>query len=68
MASIQAKAVSGSFSPVSGNGTRRVHDIAGNFKGIIIKQIDGYMVCRVDGKRRLKRTLKEAFASINRSN
>lgn len=58
----------GEFSPVAGNGTRRVYDISGNFKGVIIKQIDGYMVCRVDGKRRLKRTLKEAFASISRSN
>jgi len=60
--------VKGEFSPVSGNNTRRVYDIAGNFKGIIIKSTEGYMVQRVDGKRRLKRTLKEAFASIARSN
>lgn len=59
---------SGEFSPVSGNTTRRVYDIAGNFKGIIIKAKDGYVVQRVDGKRRVKRTLAEAFASISRAN
>ena len=58
----------GEFSPVAGNGTRRVYDISGNFKGVIIKQVDGYMVCRVDGKRRFKKSLKDAFASISRMN
>jgi hypothetical protein len=45
-----------------------VYDIAGNFKGVIIKQVNGYMVHRVDGKRRFKKSLKEAFASISRVN
>lgn len=58
----------GEFSPVSGSSTRRVYDIAGNFKGVIIKQVNGYMVHRVDGKRRFKKSLKEAFASISRVN
>lgn len=58
----------GEFSPVSGNNTRRVYDIAGNFKGLIIKSSEGYVVQRLDGKRRIKRTLKEAFASISRVN
>lgn len=60
--------VKGEFSPVSGNHTRRVYDVSGNFKGLIIKQVDGYLVQRLDGKRRIKRTLKEAFASISRVN
>lgn len=58
----------GEFSPVSGNSTRRVYDVSGNFKGLIIKQSDGYLVQRIDGKRRVKRTLAQAFASISRSN
>jgi hypothetical protein len=63
-----AKSVKGEFSPVSGNNTRRVFDIAGNFKGVIVKSREGYLVQRVDGKHRLKRTLAEAFRSIARAN
>lgn len=58
----------GEFSPVSGNTTRRVYDVSGNFKGLIIKQVGGYLVQRLDGKRRIKKTLAEAFASISRVN
>jgi hypothetical protein len=67
MASVN-KSVKGEFSPVSGNSTRRVFDISGNFKGLIIKSTQGYMVQRVDGKHRLKKTLAEAFRSIARQN
>jgi len=64
----QVKAVKGEFSPISGNSTRRVFDVAGNFKGLIIKSKQGYMVQRVDGKHRMKKTLQEAFRSIARQN
>jgi len=64
----QVDSIKGSFSPVSGNNTRRMFDDRGNFLGLIIKQKDGYMVQRIDGKRRLKPTLASAFASIARSN
>lgn len=60
--------VKGEFSPVTGSSTRRVYDVSGNFKGLIIKSTEGYVVQRLDGKRRIKRTLKEAFASISRVN
>lgn len=64
----QRASVKGEFSPISGNNTRRVYDVAGNFKGLIIKSTQGYMVQRVDGKHRLKKTLAEAFRSIARQN
>ncbi|WP_391560673.1 hypothetical protein [Robertmurraya sp.] len=63
----QAK-VKGEFSPVSGNTTRRVYDVSGNFKGLIIKRSEGYLVQRLDGKSRIKKTLAEAFRSIARQN
>ena len=64
----QTDSIKGSFSPVSGNNTRRMFDDRGNFLGLIIKQKDGYRVQRIDGKSRVKKTLAQAFASIARSN
>lgn len=63
-----ASSVKGSFSPVAGNTVRRVYDSSNNFLGIIVKCSQGYRVQRVDGKSRVKATLKEAFASVARSN
>lgn len=63
-----ASSVKGQFSPVAGNNTRRVFDASNNFLGIIVKCKEGYRVTRLDGKVRIKSTLKEAFASVARSN
>jgi hypothetical protein len=63
-----AQSVKGSFSPVAGNGTRRVFDASNNFIGIIVKCSEGYRITRLDGKTRVKPTLAEAFRSIARSN
>lgn len=64
----QVDSIKGSFSPVSGNNTRRMFDNRGNFLGLIIKCSEGYRVQRLDGKMRVKKTLAQAFASIARSN
>lgn len=64
----QTDSIKGSFSPVSGNNTRRMFDDRGNFLGLIIKCKEGYRVQRIDGKSRVKPTLAQAFASIARSN
>ena len=64
----QVDNIKGSFSPVSGNNTRRMFDDRGNFLGLIIKCSEGYRVQRLDGKCRLKKTLAEAFRSIARVN
>lgn len=62
--------VKGEFSPVSGHNTRRCYNVkTGNFIGLIIKVKQGYEVRRFpDGKVRVKKTLREAFQSISRSN
>lgn len=65
----QTDSVRGEFSPVSGNSTRRVYDVnTGAFKGLIIKRSEGYLVQRLDGKVRVKKTLAAAFKSIARNN
>ncbi|WP_443698975.1 hypothetical protein [Pseudomonas sp.] len=65
----QVDSVRGEFSPVSGNNTRRVFDKnTGDFRGLIIKRSDGYLVQRLDGKTRIKKTLAAAFKSVARNN
>jgi hypothetical protein len=69
MAGTKSNVVTGTFSTVTGSDTRRMFDKEGNFLGLIVKTQDGYKVSRfADGKVRTKRTLREAYSSIARSN
>lgn len=64
-----SKAV-GHFSETGGNSIRRVYTEEGTLLGIIRKLSDGsYKVYRqLDGKERIKPTLKAAFQTIRRAN
>jgi hypothetical protein len=62
--------VHGKFSDLAGTGVRRVYTEEGTLLGIIRKLSDGsYKVYRqLDGKERIKPTLKAAFQTIRRAN
>lgn len=65
----KANSVKGHFSSVTGSDTRRMFSEDGTFLGLIVKVDGGYQVRRFqDGKTRVKPTLRQAYASIARSN